>query len=256
MPPRTRLTHPAPPCYLCPIQVARSSSRRRRRRPLQLELRARTHGGRREGAGRPRIRKSRVAHRTREALASRFPVHVTMRVRRDVPSLRRGRVRRIVMAALVPACRRRGYRICHFSVQRDHIHLVCEARDAERLARGMQGLAVRIAKRINNALGRRGALWDGRYHSRVLRTPREVRSALIYVVNNGRHHAASDRAGPVPPECLDALSSAPYFDGWKERVLSAPAIGPPPVAAAGTWLLSAGWKRAGGRISVSEGPAG
>jgi len=179
-----------------------------------------------------------------------------MRVHRDVPNLRRGRVRRIVMAALVPACRRRGYRICHFSVQKDHVHLVCEARDAERLARGMQGLAVRIAKRINNALGRSGAVWAGRYHSRVLRTPREVRNALVYVVNNGRHHVSSDRAGPIAPGCLDALSSAPWFHGWRERVLPALAVGPPPVAAAGTWLLSEGWKRAGGRISLSEGPAG
>ncbi|MBI2892733.1 MAG: hypothetical protein HYY06_04225 [Deltaproteobacteria bacterium] len=65
--------------------------RRGPRSPVQLELRPRTHGGRREGAGRPKTGNAGVPHRSREALASRFPVHVTLRARRDAPDLRTSR---------------------------------------------------------------------------------------------------------------------------------------------------------------------
>lgn len=194
-----------------------------------------------------------------------------MRVCDDVPPLRRGKLRRIIVAAFVAArFGTAGFRVCHYSIQNNHLHLLCEATNAERLARGMQGLAVRLAKRLNRATRRRGTFWKERYHERILRTPREVRNALVYVLQNGRHHPMGPGSGAVPESCLDVCSSAPYFDGWKERLRFAPAIDPPasaartddasndmldcPVATPGTWLLSTGWRRHG-LVSVNEGPA-
>ncbi|MCY3810742.1 MAG: hypothetical protein OXH15_02990, partial [Gammaproteobacteria bacterium] len=54
--------------------------------------RVQTRGPRRRtpGAGRPRTRRSRVAHRSRGAVPGRYPVLVTLRVLDDVPPLRRG----------------------------------------------------------------------------------------------------------------------------------------------------------------------
>src|SRR5262249_22714935 len=72
----------------------------------------------------------------------------------------------------------------HFSVQSDHIHLLVEADEPAALVRGMQGLAIRVAKSVNRALKRCGAVWADRFHARTLRTPREVRNALVYVLNN------------------------------------------------------------------------
>jgi len=69
--------------------------------------------------------------------------------------------------------------VLQFSVQRDHIHLLVEAPDGRALSRGLQGLAIRIAKGVNRILGRRGRVWADRFHARALRTPREVRNALI-----------------------------------------------------------------------------
>jgi hypothetical protein len=37
-------------------------------------------------------------------------------------------------------------------------------------------------------LGRGGAVWGDRFHARDLKTPREVRHALVYVLNNHRKH--------------------------------------------------------------------
>ncbi len=57
--------------------------------------------------------------------------------------------------------------------------------------------------------------------------------------------------------CIDAASSAYWFAGYRERdedPFPVPPDGPRPVAEARTWLLSAGWIRAGGLISMAERP--
>ena len=57
-----------------------------------------------------------------------------------------------------------------------------------RLARGVQGVAIRVARAINRVLCRRGRVWDGRYHAHILRSQREVRNALVYVLSNFKKH--------------------------------------------------------------------
>ena len=51
------------------------------------------------------------------------------------------------------------FRIVHYSVQRDHLHLIVEAADARALSRGVRGLAIRMTRYVNDLLARRGALW-------------------------------------------------------------------------------------------------
>ena len=48
------------------------------------------------------------------------------------------------------------FRVVHFSVQADHVHLIVEADSRLGLIRGVQGLAVRCAKAINRELGGAG----------------------------------------------------------------------------------------------------
>jgi hypothetical protein len=83
-----------------------------------------------------------------------------------------------------------------------------EADEPPRFERGVRGLAIRVAKAVNRALGRRGRVWADRYHAHLLRTPREVRNALVYVLNNFRKHVRGARG-------LDPRSSARWFDGWR-----------------------------------------
>ena len=69
---------------------------------------------------------------------ARHPVHVTLRAIRRLPSLRQQRVFREVVRAL-PESARDWFRIVHFSVQVDHVHLIVEARDKISLSRGVAG---------------------------------------------------------------------------------------------------------------------
>jgi hypothetical protein len=199
-------------------------------------------GGRRAGAGRkPNGTAAGVSHLRRSALDLRHPVHVTMRLRRGLPSLRHKPLARVIFAAFHAAKMRLGLRLVHFSVQSNHlhhVHLIGEVQGHRALSRAMQGLAVRIARGINANLGARGSVFADRYHARALRTPREVRHALVYVLHNHKHHFT----GPGCPAPLDPLSSAPYFHGCVAQTdLSRSA----PITSAKTWLLRVGWQRAG-----------
>jgi REP element-mobilizing transposase RayT len=186
-------------------------------------------------------------------------VHVTLSVAESLPNLRTPELRAAIEGAFVRARKaheRRGdFRVVHYSIQRHHIHLIVEARDARALSRGMQGLCIRLAKTINRALRRRGTVFVDRYFERILRTPRQVRNCLVYVLGNARKHAAQRRK-TFGRDWTDPCSSAGYFDGWKQPLM-APAGRDPPVAAPRTWLLQAGWRRCG-LIAFDDlpGPAG
>jgi putative transposase len=201
-------------------------------------------GGRRAGAGRkPAPGRRRVSHCRRAAHDRRSPVHVTLRACDTLPSLRRDDVFAAARVALGKTSKKR-FRLLHYSVQRDHIHLLVEGDGVGELRRGIQGLAIRVAKAINRRLGRRGTVWSDRYHARALRTPREVRHALVYVLQNWMKHFTGVRG-------LDPRSSAAWFTGW--RTSSLPPTGRPPVARARTWLASVGWRRHG-LVGVEEAP--
>jgi REP element-mobilizing transposase RayT len=224
---------------------------RRLRRPVQPPLHFPAGwGGRREGAGRPKSKTAGVSHARRAALASRYPVHVSLKVRPDVGRLRSKPGFRAVRAAFEAGCVAEGFRACHFSVQDNHIHIVAEAKDRTSLSRGLQGLCVRIARRLNRAFGRKGKVFADRYFSRILRTPREVRNALNYVLNNRLRHAPIQE-GDWLMVWEDWASSAQWFDGWHKRARGRHTTrGEPPVAPAQTWLLTTGWRRHGLLVPV------
>jgi REP element-mobilizing transposase RayT len=213
---------------------------------------ARTWGGKRKGAGRKPVGlKAGVPHRRRAAIKRRTPLHVTVRVGAGVGRLRRFRVIRALAAAFRAGCLRDGFRICHFSVQGNHIHLVVEADDAVALSRGIQAWEIRVARAINRVQGRKGKVFPDRYHAVVLKTARQVRATLCYVLQNARRHGLEIPAGRVDP-----YSSAWWFTGWRHERWRA-GLKPPPegptVAAAEGWLLTAAWRR-WGAIGIDEVP--
>ncbi len=113
----------------------------------------------------------------------------------------------------------------------------------------MQSLEISFARRLNQALGRSGGVFRGRYHLRVLKTPSETRRALAYVLTNEAKHGRSNllKINPFSSAYrfrdLDALTgykvtltawSEDFIEDWLEQILSP----------AETWLLRIGWKRA------------
>jgi hypothetical protein len=179
----------------------------------------------------------------------------------------------------------------HHSIQSNHLHLIVESQDRCALSSGMRGLLIRIARALNKLWARHGGVFADRFHERELKNPRQVRHALVYVLNNSRKHGVR-LSGPDP------LSSGANFDGWltdeDERLAEdrstaplakrRPALArqnarptrfggnvargggagrprPIPWAArigiprASTWLLAQGWKRHG-LIDLLESPRG
>jgi REP element-mobilizing transposase RayT len=201
-----------------------------RARQLPLDLVPRFDwGGVRPGSGRkPAGDEPGISHERIIEVDERFPVHVTLRARDHVWNLRSRRAYRVIAAALRGVLGRPGFAVAHFSVQGNHLHLIVEADDVRALARGMKALSGRIAMRLNQLMGRRGAVFADRYHAHVLRTPAEVRNALAYVLGNFASHAAR-RGEPMGTGYVDPYSSA------------AP-VGPdglsPPVSAPRSWLLA------------------
>jgi hypothetical protein len=171
---------------------------------------------------------------------------VTLRVRPDVPSLRTVSVVREFRRSLAEASERGNFRVPHYSMQGDQLHLIVEADDAHALANGMKSIGARLARAVNRVLGRSGPVLDGRFHHRVLRTPREVRRALAYVLLNARLRKRRGAVG-ASRVLLDPASSARWFDGWRRDAASRlPEAGVlPEVARARTWLLRVGWRRHG-----------
>ena len=213
-------------------------------------------GGWRPGAGRPK-KPGAISHATRPGFRARFPQHVTLRLGTSSPAIARDWLMAKAIRPAVAASAKAWFRVVEFNVLSNHIHLIVEADDADTLSRGVQGLAIRIARRVNSALKRRGKLFGQRFHARTMKTPREVRNTLRYVLLNRKHHAKTQRfyAG-----WLDPYSSAIWFRGWAapirmnagwNRQLAANAA---PTHEPRTWLLRVGWRRAG-PLSYDDRPA-
>ena len=203
-------------------------------------------GGLRKGAGRPRNGRKQT-HCVRLLHKERFPLHVTLKARRS--GLRTDCVRGEFEALLRRLRRRRqDFRVLQYSLQDNHLHLIVESSDRETLSSGMQGLGSGLARVINRVLGSGGTLWADRYHARELRTPREVRHALVYVLRNSAKHLG--RA-----QTRDRFSSAPWFDGFAEEpVAAAPSSSHGPVSTGRTWLSKVGWRVRGGPLTSNERP--
>ncbi len=157
------------------------------------------------------------------------------------------------VAACGRCCERDDFRVVLYSIQRDHVHIIVEAAEKDALGRGMKAVASRLARAVNRVFGRSGAVMEGRYHLRVLGSPREVRNAIAYVLCNARKHWR-ERWGQAPLVRIDAASSGRWFGGWlREAPTGDESPGPCEVSNARSWLLRTGWKM-WGLIDPAEVP--
>ena len=203
-------------------------------------------GGQREGAGaKPKGKRARVSHHTRAPLAPRFPMHVTMRLRDGLPSLRQSAEYAVLLTSFWRGCERFGMRLGHFSVQSNHLHLIVEGQNRRSISSGIGGLAIRIARGLNKLWDRTGKVFADRYHDRILRGPREVWYALRYVLNNARKRP-------------DPYSSGRWFTGWKRgsvvRLRNERDTAGAPLARTRSYLLNVGW-RCLGLLRPNDSPA-
>jgi transposase len=129
--------------------------------------------------------------------------------------------------------------------------MIVEAGSARDLACGLKSIAARFSRGVNRVFHRAGRVLADRCHIHILRTPREVRSAIAYVLLNARRHLAKLGRQPPATACIDPASSGRWFSGWRGG--APPSRDPPAVAAARTWLLTFGWRKRG-LIDTAEVP--
>lgn len=244
---------------------------------IKLDKNGQRRGGKRKGAGRPKGGpRASEKHKKRPKVSAYEPIHVVLRARKELGSLRTHAAFRAIKEATFTAFAHderaiakpgasaattkldRAFHIVHISIQRSHIHLIVEASDRLALARGVQAFAISCARHINAALGRTGAVFADRYFPRPLKTPTQVRNCIAYVLNNWRHHGENPEA-LRRPWIVDPFSSAATFDGWKEsegrRLIVASGYDGPMVWWPKTWLLNEGWRNRG-LISIYFVPGG
>ncbi len=234
------------------MKAVGESKRSRKRVPRQLELELPMWGGARKGAGRKRVApKKRVRHRKREKYDKAHPVHITLRVRAGVPSLRTREAWAVVVRVMRAARTRHGLSVHQYSVLGNHLHMIVEHDGGDSLCRGMRARCTMLAARLNTHFGRTGPLLADRHSARALTTPLEVRRAIAYVLMNYRKHAGADQH--FAPGWVDRFSTAPKFDGWSTPLRSPFADFDYGTSPARTWRLSSGWRRHG-LLDLDETP--
>jgi REP element-mobilizing transposase RayT len=112
------------------------------------------------------------------------PVHVSVRAKA-------GLLRASTLPALARAIQdhrkpERSFKVAHFFVRDEHLHLVVETRNKAALSLAMRGLLIRIARRLNKLLRRHGRFWADRYDARTLASPEALQAALKAM----HHHSA------------------------------------------------------------------
>lgn len=146
---------------------------------LSLNLSKGKRGGRRPGSGRRRIHSKGVGHRRRERVSGKVPMHINFKYKAFI---RNKQCMKLLKRAIVNA-RSHGLRIVQFSLQSNHVHLIVESESNAIVTKGMRSLTVTMAKGLH-----KGRVQLERYHLHVLRSVRETKNAVRYVVFNQQNH--------------------------------------------------------------------
>jgi putative transposase len=139
-----------------------------------------TWGGFRPGAGRKPLdtKRPNVPHRARPPHDPKQPLHGSIRRAKGLPSLRTARVFETLLRCASEYAEGKDFRVLHLGADADRVHVIVEASSRVALRRGMQGLAIRLARNVNLVLARQGELWDDRFLHHPLATARAMREAL------------------------------------------------------------------------------
>lgn len=158
------------------------------------------------------------------------------------PELRDHHIYRQVNRVLRSFLGRDDFRVCHVSIQQNHLHLIVEAANRSVLSSSMKSFSIKMQRALRARYGCK--LFSHRYHAVQITNARQARQTLAYVLNNWRRHRLDwDDRGRLSAAKLDEFSSAISFDGWRGyRFDVPPGYIPLAVAVPRTWLLSRGWR--------------
>ena len=134
-------------------------------------------------------------------------IHVVWRIRRGLPTLRTPRSSKRLESAFRKSKEQPGFILTQYSIQNEHLHVMVEVEDRQKLSRGLQALGIRIAKTLNSLWHRKkGQVFAERYFAIAVKGWSRIRSTVRYIVNNGRKHGTWTVKGKPDP-----FSSGPWF---------------------------------------------
>jgi putative transposase len=118
-------------------------------------------GGRRPGAGRkPKGDKPMVSHARRPKIQTGSRIEIRWQLD---PEIELRGARAALASAMKAGSEGTGFKVARASLRGRVAEFRVSARDSERLARGMQGLAIRFARALNRVVGRKGRVFVDRY---------------------------------------------------------------------------------------------
>lgn len=173
------------------------------KKQTEMNLQKGKRGGRRKGAGRPRIKSRGVAHVTREKVNKKTPLHVNFKYRMNV----RNKDTLKLLKKAIQNARKQGLKVLNYAFMHNHVHLVIEAANNEVLSRGMRSITITMARGLN-----KGRIQLERYHLHVLRTAREVKNAVYYVLFNEQRHDSGTCSN------ISDYTSLLSTPGWQDLV--------------------------------------
>lgn len=132
------------------------------------------------------------------------------RLRIGIPSIRRKPALRAFQRAIQRA-QDFGLHVLHYSILSNHIHMIVEAKDKKALRSGMSSIATSFAIASQRLFHIKGAIFHGRYHLKVIRTIRQMRNTLEYVLLNYCKHVDF-------VEHIDSFSSGGHFPHWRKLI--------------------------------------
>ena len=189
---------------------------------------------------------SRVPHETRPEVDGQL--HVVWRIKRGLPNLRTPRGLRRLESAFRRSKERDGFALLHYSIQNDHLHLMVEVKDRQKLSRGLQALGIRIAKSLNSLWHRRkGNVFAERYFATLLKDWRQIWRTIRYVLSNGRKHGTWS-----VPQVPDPYSSGRWYSRWRSEHFCRPLRSPPVITntTSPTWIPVIGIDEVPGRWAM------
>lgn len=140
----------------------------------------------------PKVDKG-IRHTKRERFFQNSSLHLTIKVRKTSAEIKSKAILKILHYAIMRA-RRKGLKVIHYTLEHDHVHLLVEARNNRLLHKGMQSFGITFAKNINRIKQGKGTVYKNRYHLRILKTAREVKTVMNYIFTNGIKHGRTSCA--------------------------------------------------------------
>lgn len=143
-----------------------------------------------KGAGRPSIHDRGIRHIARDEIKRLTVLHLTVKIDKTKAGLKNKEALKLLHKSILKA-RKQGLAIIHYTLERDHVHLMVEASNNAILGKGMQAFGITLSKGVNKIKSLKGRVFKTRYHFRKLKTSAEIRNALNYILGNAVKHRSS-----------------------------------------------------------------